>query len=463
MGRHDDRSHEPRSIAGRLPPHDLDAEAAVLSAILLDREALERVLDLLRPEHFYSDPNGRIYAAISQLAAAAVPVDIVTVAGVLRDQERLAQVGGPAYIGQLADATPAVAHVEAHARTVHDKWRLRRTIATCQRIAAEGYGDTGPAQEFIDNAQQALDELAQGQERSTSVTLEDALSRGVADLEPKPAGITGLPYGLVALDAATAGMHARNVILVGGPTGRGKTSFASCVAMHVASTPRIVGDRRESVGVLWIGIDNMPEDELAQRMAAARARVDLIKLKTGRGKPEDWALLTQAQEDIRGLPILFECHRRLTAMQVRAKLRSARDRLARAGTPLGFAVVDYFQKLKPDALARHAREETRESELRRASDVLQDTAAMLEIPLMVLIQEHDDAVKDCRAAGENAQVRLSISWKDVAKRAGPPPGCAARVEGKPAVIKVAKGRGAKLGPCDTFFFPEYTLFTDEAP
>src|SRR5580698_4593920 len=109
---------EPPIVNGRVPPHDLDAEAAVLSAVLLSRDALDRVLEILKPEHFYSDANGRIYEAALALASAGKPVDHVQIASYLRDRERLAQVGGPSYIAQLADATPAVAHVGAHAQVV---------------------------------------------------------------------------------------------------------------------------------------------------------------------------------------------------------------------------------------------------------------------------------------------------------------------------------------------------------
>src|SRR5262245_17665701 len=115
---------EPPIVAGRVPPHDLDAEAAVLSAILLEREALDRVLELLKPEQFSSDANGRIFEAAMQLALSGTPIDIVSVASWLRDRERLAQVGGPTYLAQLADATPAVSHVAAHARVVKEKWRV---------------------------------------------------------------------------------------------------------------------------------------------------------------------------------------------------------------------------------------------------------------------------------------------------------------------------------------------------
>jgi replicative DNA helicase len=130
---------KPGVVSGRVPPNDLDAEAAVLSAMLLSRDALARVVPILAPEHFYSDANGRIYEVAQELAAEGRPVDITLVASVLRDRDILAQIGGPGYLAQLADATPAVAHVEAHAQRVFDKWRLRTAIATHHAIAARGY------------------------------------------------------------------------------------------------------------------------------------------------------------------------------------------------------------------------------------------------------------------------------------------------------------------------------------
>jgi hypothetical protein len=149
-----------RSPAGRAPPHDLDAEAAVLSAILLSGDALDRVLDVLGPEHFFSDANGRIFEAARELARASKPVDIVSVASYLRDREKLAQVGGPAYIAELADATPAVAHVEAHAKVVHDLWRRRSVIIAAQIVAAEGYGDVGDVGAWVEEATARLGRCA---------------------------------------------------------------------------------------------------------------------------------------------------------------------------------------------------------------------------------------------------------------------------------------------------------------
>src|SRR6187431_1632727 len=162
-------------MPGRVPPSDLDAEAAVLSATLLDSEAFDTVQEILQPLHFYADANRRIFEAILDLQSASRPVDIVSVAGWLRDRGRLDQVGGTPYLAQLVDATPAVAHVEEHARVIREKWRLRSLIATCQRFAAEGYGDVGEVQSFVDSAEQSIFELARTKSESDIVPVRDAI------------------------------------------------------------------------------------------------------------------------------------------------------------------------------------------------------------------------------------------------------------------------------------------------
>ena len=151
-----DLAGELRPTGGRVPPHDLDAEGAVLSAVLLTAEAFDRVQEALAPEHFYAEAHRRIFEAVLDLHGAGKQVDLVTVAAWLRDRERIAQVGGMEYLAQLSDATPAVAHVEAHARIIREKWRMRQLIATCQRVAAEGYSNAEEVQAFIDSAEQAV-------------------------------------------------------------------------------------------------------------------------------------------------------------------------------------------------------------------------------------------------------------------------------------------------------------------
>src|SRR5262245_12617306 len=202
---------------GRVPPSDLDGEAAVLSATLLDADAFDRVQELLKAEHFYADANRRIFEAILELKAESKPVDIVSVAAWLRDRNRLAQIGGTPYLAQLSDATPAVAHVDAHARIIREKWRLRQLIATCQATVAEGYSGTEDVQEFIDQTEQAVFDIARVPEATSIVSLKDAIHGAfkiLADAARRGGGITGIETGFSQLDKSCAGLHPGDLYII---------------------------------------------------------------------------------------------------------------------------------------------------------------------------------------------------------------------------------------------------------
>lgn len=391
---------EPPVIAGRVPPHDLDAEAAVLSAILLSREALDRVLEILKPEQFYSDANGRIYDAMQQLALAGTPIDIVSVASYLRDRERLAQTGGPTYIAQLADATPAVAHVSAHAQVVYEKWRLRALIATCQRVSAEGYGDVGVVQEFIDGAEQDIYQLARTAQ-STSVqpinqVLRAAFQQITAAAE-RGDRITGISTGYEKLDAKTAGLHAGDLLIVAARPGMGKTSFVLNLGVNVAS-PRTVSspgpgeqghgvERQEpGFGVCVFSLE-MPREQLAVRLVCSEGRVDVGKVRQGYLQPDDWRRLTEAASYLSSLPIWIDDTSALGILELRAKVRRIQaeyNREATATTPerkVGLVVIDYLQLMKGrDGV------NSREQEISEISRGLKQLAKELSVPVIALSQ-----------------------------------------------------------------------------
>ncbi len=259
-GRYPQQRMEPASIAGRVPPHDLDAEAAVLSAILLNREALDRVLELLKPEHFYSDANGKIFEAAMALAVAGTPIDIVSVASYLRDRESIAQIGGASYLAQLSDATPAVAHVAAHAAVVYEKWRVRQLIATCQRVAAEGYGDVGVVQEFIDSCEQDIYQLARTASSTSVKPLSQVLRAAFQQITAAAARgdrITGISTGYEKLDGKTAGLHAGDLSIVAARPGMGKCLSEGSEILLADGTVATIAEihRRRRARLLTLGAD----------------------------------------------------------------------------------------------------------------------------------------------------------------------------------------------------------------
>ncbi len=387
--------------AGRVPPHDLDAEAAVLSAILLDRNALDHVQEILKPEHFYSLANGRIYEAIQQLVTTGSPIDIVSVKAWLNDRQWLTQVGGLAYLVQLSDATPAVAHIEAHARVVREKWRLRQLIATCQRVAAEGYGDVGTVQGFVDSAEQQIYELARTPESSTVLPIKQVIMtafKQIQDATNRGDAITGVSTGFERLDAMTAGLHDGDLMIVAARPGMGKTSFVLNMAVNIAMPRRVrapapteagYGEREIETPGLGVAVFSleMPREQLGTRMVCAEARVDLGRLRQGHVPGSDWNRLTEAAGMLSKLPIWIDDSPMLSILDLRAKVRriQADHERTMLGQPgdhrIGLVMVDYLQLMKGrDGV------QSREQEISEISRGLKGLAKELRVPVVALSQ-----------------------------------------------------------------------------
>ena len=385
---------DPPPVAGRVPPHDLDAEAAVLSAVFLDRDALDRVLVLLKPEHFYSEANARIYQAAQTLASAQTPVDIVSVASWLRDREWLQKMGGTAYLARLADATPAVGHVETHAKIVHEKWQLRKTIATCQRVAAEGYGDVGETRPFIVSAAEALDALVMaGGDRRQLEGMQSSLKAVFAELAAaaqRGERTTGIPTGYDRFDAKTSGLHEGDLVIVAARPGMGKTSYCMNIAVNVAS-PRV--RRHNGHDVPWHGDGvcvfslEMPREQLALRMACSEARCDLGKIRSANIHDGDWRKLTEASQFLSTLPLWIDDTPAIGLAELRTKVRRQQALFNQEptdehpGKRVGLVVIDYLQLMK-------GRDDvnSREQEISEISRGLKALAKELKVPVIALSQ-----------------------------------------------------------------------------
>ena len=263
-------------IAGRVPPHNLDAEAAVLSALMLDGGKLDE-LAFLKPEHFYSATHRRIFEAARELAAKSVPIDIQTLAAWLKDREWLQAIGGVSMLAKIVDATPAVAHLEAHGRIVLDKARVRALIDASQQTAAEGFGDYGDAKEFVDLAESRIHALARDDETSSASLLFD-LMRGSFERLARAGSrsVTGVPTGFRDVDEMTTGMQKGELIVIAARPGMGKTAYVMNVAVNAASavvdTSATAADGTvdEHVGVMVFSLE-MPREQLASRMLCGDA------------------------------------------------------------------------------------------------------------------------------------------------------------------------------------------------
>jgi replicative DNA helicase len=481
------RQHAPqppelKPVGGRVPPSDLDAEGAVLSAALLSPDAFDQVQEFLRPEHFYAERHRRIFEAVCELHAGGQPVDIAIVASWLRDRGRLEQVGGTPYLAELVDATPAVAHVAAHARIIHEKWRLRQLIATCQRYAAEGFGDCGEVQGFIDQAEQAIFDIARIPQGSSIVPVRDAIEsafRILTEAAQRGGRVTGIETGFTDLDRRTSGLHDGDLYIVAGRPGMGKTAFVLNMAVNIAKPRRIAlappddpyaeaSVEEPGFGVGFFSLE-MPREQLASRLLSSEARVDGSHIRSGSLRAEDWNRLTQAAAQLGRLPVFIDDTPALTLLDLRAKVRRLQAELKRAeGTHapaqrLGLVVIDYLQLMQGRRDAG-----SREQEISELSRGLKQLAKEMSVPVLALSQlnrgvetratkDKRPQLSDLRESGaieQDADTIVFIYRDDYYFRDSPDKGV--------AEIIVAKQRNGPTGTIKTKFSPEYVRFDNLA-
>lgn len=330
------------STTARIAPHDLDAEAVILSACFLSQENFATVAHKLTAEHFYSEANRRIYEAVAALAGQSKIFDVVAVAGFLRDSERLAQVGGAAYLAALVDAVPAMADIEQHADRVIDLWRLRQLIAMAQRIAAEGYavrGDTVSA--FIDESSGRIYELTNTTASTTVAHISTVVRESYDALcaAENRSGEVELSTGIKSLDQLLGGLGRGRLTIVAGRPGMGKTALAIGAADCVATA---------GLPVAIFSLE-MPRRQLGTRMACARARVSVHRALNGWLMGANRSALVCAKEELSRLPMWIDDTPAITLLQLRSKCRLA---AAKAGGPLALVVVDYLQLMTGTARTR---------------------------------------------------------------------------------------------------------------
>jgi replicative DNA helicase len=388
---------EPIEGEGRVPPHDLDAEAAVLSAVMLDPLAFDKVNEFLRPEHFYSEAHRRIHEACVELSAEGKPVDVVQVATWLRDRERLAQVGGMAYMTEVLNAAPAVANVVAYAQTIHEKFRVRQLILACQRVTAQGYSGYGEAQQFIDSAEQAIYDIARTRESTSVYPLREVMQetfRRMMKATERGARIIGIPTGFDRYDRMTSGLHDGELTIVAARPGMGKTSLVLNMAINVASPQELESandpnERWQEPGyaVVFFSLE-MPREQIVNRMLCSEARVDVSRVRTGMLAPSDWSKLTQAASHLNNLNIWVDDSAALSILELRSKVRRLQAEFDRVDPAtgekkqrVGLVVVDYLQ-----LMSGRQNVNSREQEISEISRGLKRLAKELMLPVIALSQ-----------------------------------------------------------------------------
>ncbi len=359
----------PKPLIGRIPPQDLEAEKSIIGAILLETDAIVSVIQTLKAEHFYRTAHADIYRAICELYEKREPVDLVTLTAQLKGNGKFDEVGGAAYLAQLASAVPTSANIVQYARIVRDQFIKRQLIATAAKVAETAFDDRGDIRTILDETEQVIFGLSQQHLRANFMPLRDALAESfdrLDELHKKAGGLRGVSTGFWDLDSKLAGMQDSNLLILASRPGQGKTSLALNIAAHVAVSEGL------PVGIFSL---EMSKEELVDRLLVTQSDVDAWKLKTGRLDDTDFDRLQEAMGVLADAPLFIDDTPAANILEMRTKAR--RLQVERG---LSFLVVDYLQLI-------HARNlENRVQEVSEISQSLKNLARELKIPILACSQ-----------------------------------------------------------------------------
>ncbi|MCR4286969.1 MAG: replicative DNA helicase [Deltaproteobacteria bacterium] len=445
----------------KAPPHNLEAEQAVLGGILIEKEAITKAMEVLSADggDFYHDAHAKLYRGMVGLFDRTTPIDTVTLVNLFKDSDALASVGGVSYIGELAEATPTAANIAYYARIVREKALLRRLISTATEIVSRGYEGVESIEDFIDDAEKMIFEVSQDKAKKSFFSLKDIIKDTFETIERlygQQTHVTGVPTGFKDLDSITSGLQDSDLIIVAGRPSMGKTAFCLNIAENVA-----IGSNMP-VAVFSL---EMSKEQLAQRMLASRAKVDLHKLRSGFLKQEDWGKLTTAVGSLYDASIYIDDTPAQSVLEMRAKARRWK-----AEKNLKLVIVDYLQLIRGKRGA-----DNREQEISDISRSLKAMAKELRLPVIALSQlsrmterreGNRPQLSDLRESGaieQDADVVMFIYRECMYKPCDCPKDLCTCGMRRAADLIVAKQRN---GPTDTFkltFQYEYARFVDAAP
>jgi len=365
-----DRSTSKDPIPYGLPPQNIEAEEAIISAILIDNDALLDVIEVLGPQDFYRTAHQKIYAAITDLFDKAEPVDLVTLANKLKEMGQLEKIGGASYLARLVDTVPLAVNARHYAKIIHDKASLRRLIEKANAIIKRCFEERGEADDVVDFAESAVFEISEKKARQSFFPLSKIILGNIETLEEKQGNrslVTGVPTGFTQLDTLTSGLQNSDLIILAARPSMGKTALALNIARHAAVEANI------PVAVFSL---EMSKEQLSLRMLCSEARIDSSRLRGGFFSMEDWHRLTDAAGILSECPIYIDDSPSLSAMEIRAKARRLK-----MDKNIGLIIIDYLQLMQGRSSA-----ERRDLEISEISRALKALAKELELPVMALSQ-----------------------------------------------------------------------------
>jgi replicative DNA helicase len=354
----------------RIPPSDVTAEASVLGAILIDKDAISDVMDFLRPEYFYKDIHNYIFASMMTLFEQHEPIDIVTVTASLKKSGKYKEVGGSSYLTELTNIVPTSANIESYAKLVLDHYVKRRLISISSHIAESAFDDKKEAKLILDDAESEVLSIAQQRSHKDFISIKDVLADSfdrLDELHKRGSALRGVSTGFTDLDNKLAGMQDSNLIILAARPGVGKTALALNIAQFVAVT------HKQTVGFFSL---EMSKEELVDRLLVAQADVDAWRLKTGKLSDDDFSRLSEAMGELAEATLFIDDTPGLNIFEMRTKARRLQ-----VTHNLKFIVVDYLQLMDPGR-----RYDNRVQEVSIVSQSLKNLARELKVPVLALSQ-----------------------------------------------------------------------------
>ena len=432
---------------GKIPPHDIEAEQAVIGSMLTDKDAVISAIESLKEEDFYREDHKAIYSAILSLYDKSEPIDIITLKAELTSLGLFDKIGGLEYLVELPEKVPTTSNVQKYIKIVQDKSILRRLIKTANEIIEQGYDPTEEIDNIMELAEKKIFDISQDKNQKGYSPIKDILVDTFTELEQlynQKKRITGVPTGFPDLDYKTAGLHNSNLVLIAARPAMGKTAFALNIATHAAV--------RAKVPTLIFSLE-MAKEELVNRILCSEALVDSNKIRTGKMEEDDWLKVAGAIGPLSESQIYIDDTPGISINEIRAKCRKLK-----LEKNIGLIVIDYIQLIQ----ASGRKNAGREQEIAEISRSLKILAKEINVPVIALSQlsrapeqrpDHRPMLADLRESGsieQDADIVMFLYRDDYYNQETEKKGI--------AEVILAKHRAGSTGTIELFWLGSYTKF-----
>lgn len=442
-------------IEERVPPQNIEAEQAVLGAMLIDKEAIAKATEVLSADDFYREAHRVIFSAMLELYNKNEAVDMVTVTEIIKRDNKLEDIGGIAYITSLANVVLTAANVKYHADIVAEKSVLRQLVRVSTEIAAMGYEANEDVGTLLDTAESRILEISNRKKKTDFTAINDVLMDSVQSIESllqNKGGLTGLPAGFADLDKLTSGLHPSDFIILAARPSMGKTALALNIVQNVAlRAHKVIGGEPRSVAFFSL---EMSKEQLVNRMLCAEAGIDSQRLRVGEMHDEDWTHLWDACDTMSRAKIYIDDTAGITAMDMRSRARRLK-----AEHGLDLIVVDYLQLMQGSGKRNYS--DDRQQEVSEISRSLKALARELDVPVLALSQLSRSVesrqvkrpmLSDLRESGSLEQDADIVAFLYREDYYNP------ETENKHTELIIAKHRNGPVDTVNLFFQKQFTKF-----